>query len=655
MTQEQFKQLLDTMTQTAITAVTSAARKQDEEGSQTVTTKRNDPSALGPMGQCVLGDDKMRKLTIFDDWLEEAESRMEYIGIIDDKEKTILLRTWGGQDIKELIKRQSSIVGKSATKKRDTDTSNEVVPKLEGDTVTGGSYEETIEAIRETLRRNVNRTMAMHQLMTTKQGSMPWNSFIRELEIKAKILNLPNKPYTVDDAVKDAAIFGMNDAQMKERALAEDPSVETLSRWCQARESGKEDAHNLKAPGQVKMLASGNTSDEDMGDDEIDEMIDTLQVMKLKRAGKYSARNRNRQDFPPCNRCSSVHEPQRCPSNGKECFSCGGKNHFSGSKICSATKRPSAEMKETAKLASSEDDTSRHNTSNGATKRIVTIRKLSEEHHKWVAISINGVTRNLFTDTGSEYTILPPEIYDPRMGEIQKPDISLRAWGSTDNLKITGMIQPVLETKRGARTVSKIYIVEGYEAEPLLGDRDAEELGFITFNKEGRRPTPQESISIKAIGSSIPQKLRDNLHVNVDTKPTITVSESISEEGREKINKLVESYKGSVFDDIKIGLMKIPPIHLDYDTNFHAKQPTFRNIPVYYQDKVSDLLHFLREQEVITDVDPRNSYDCVMNVVITDKSQGQIRMNIDNTPRNPGLKRTKFHVQTPQEIRHELK
>ena len=45
-----------------------------------------------------------------------------------------------------------------------------------------------------------------------------------------------------------------------------------------------------------------------------------------------------------------------------------------------------------------------------------------------------------------------------------------------------------------------------------------------------------------------------------------------------------------------------------------------------------------------------------MNVVITDKSNGQIRMNIDNTPpRNVGMKRTRFHVQTPQEIRHDLK
>ena len=93
LTQEQFKQLLDTMTQTAISAATATVRKQDEVGvSQTITIKRNDPSALGPMRQCVLGDDKMRKLTIFEDWLEEAESRMEYIGISDDKEKIILLR-----------------------------------------------------------------------------------------------------------------------------------------------------------------------------------------------------------------------------------------------------------------------------------------------------------------------------------------------------------------------------------------------------------------------------------------------------------------------------------------------------------------------------------------------------------------------------------
>ena len=54
-------------------------------------------------------------------------------------------------------------------------------------------------------------------------------------------------------------------------------------------------------------------------------------------------------------------------------------------------------------------------------------------------------------------------------------------------------------------------------------------------------------------------------------------------------------------------------------------------------------------------MEPRGGYSCVMNVVITDKRNGQIGMNINNTPKNPGMKRKQFHVQTPQDIHHNLK
>lgn len=156
LTSEQFQQLLTTMTKTAIEAAVTATSKQAVEGNaaSNAAIQRNDPSALGPMRQCVLGDDKMRKLTIFDDWLEEAESRMEYIGSTSDKEKVILLRTWGGQDIKELIKRQTSIVGKKSAKikKEDTDTD---IPELETATsdqaeskAETGGYQDTIDRIR---------------------------------------------------------------------------------------------------------------------------------------------------------------------------------------------------------------------------------------------------------------------------------------------------------------------------------------------------------------------------------------------------------------------------------------------------------------------------------------------------------------------------
>ena len=44
-----------------------------------------------------------------------------------------------------------------------------------------------------------------------------------------------------------------------------------------------------------------------------------------------------------------------------------------------------------------------------------------------------------------------------------------------------------------------------------------------------------------------------------------------------------------------------------------------------------------------------------MNVVITEKNEtGEIRMNVDATPINGGIRRTKFHVRTQQGVKHDM-
>ena len=667
----QFQALLATLTQSAATQLSEAAKSATAEALAAAKPKneirqKNDPSALGPMRQCALGSDKMRKFTLFEDWLEEAENRMEYIGTSTDKEKIILLKTWGGTEIKDLIKTQSSVANTANLKQTKSplnssaDSEEDTIPALEVDD--NSSYKVLIESIRAHLRKMVNRTMAMHQLNSTKQGTRPWNDFVKDLETKARALNFENKPYTTEEAIKDAAIFGMNDRQMMEKALAEDPNIDELTRWCQARESGKEDAANLKNTSSVKKTSPT--------DHQIDEMMETLKVMKMKKAGKFSNRNRKSN---PCQRCKSqAHEPNRCPSNGKTCFTCGGSNHFSGSEACPKTsqlKRLETEGDDSYAQTRMHNEPQQHTSFRypiydedsmvtKTAKRIVTICKVAEEDQKWVEVSIGGVQCKLFADTGSEFTIIPPEIYKPEMGRVFKPDINLRAWGSQGNLNIIGMLKPEVETKLGARTKTKVYIVEGFKPEPLLGDTDAQALGFIRFNKDGRLPSQRETLTIRVVEKtepSIPQQIRDNLKVEVDTKPDANNLENLSPDGQRQIEELVDHYKGSVFDDTRVGLMNIPPIHLDYDAGHTPVQPQFRNIPFHYRDRVSKHLQFLREQGVISDVDPRESYKCVMNCVITDKSGDEIRMNIDNTPQNPGLNRTKFHVQTPQEIRHELK
>ena len=70
---------------------------------------QNDPAALGPIRHCVLGNNKMLKLTMFNEWLEEAENRMAYIGTEDDKSKIILLKSWGGTDLINFMKAHAKI------------------------------------------------------------------------------------------------------------------------------------------------------------------------------------------------------------------------------------------------------------------------------------------------------------------------------------------------------------------------------------------------------------------------------------------------------------------------------------------------------------------------------------------------------------------
>ena len=190
---DQFNQLLATLSGGNVNKAASAPR--------------NDPAALGPIRQCALGTDKMKKLNIFNEWLEDADNRMSYIGITSDKEKIILLKTWGGPEIVELIRLEKSHLNARAQAPQQGEAEQEQI------------YEELIDKLRLYLSKMVNRTMAMHQLLSTQQGSRSWSEFIRDLEKKAKTLNFEKKPYTTEEAIKDAAIFGMNDTSLRRESL----------------------------------------------------------------------------------------------------------------------------------------------------------------------------------------------------------------------------------------------------------------------------------------------------------------------------------------------------------------------------------------------------------------------------------------------------
>ena len=278
-------------------------------------------------------------------------------------------------------------------------------------------------------------------------------------------------------------------------------------------------------------------------------------------------------------------------------------------------------------------------------------------------MKVGGRRMNLFTDTGSGYTIIPPYMFRPSMGKIKAVDTILRSWGSKTPLDEKGMFETELETRRGARRKTKVFVVQGFRPKPLLGDEDAAGLGFMTFNPRGREATEEimremestskATVQVSKIDSrtSIPERIRQGLGVQVLTEHG---GEEMSAGEKAKTMSIVEEFQGSVFTG-HIGNIKTDPILLDYDKKFKPIQPPYHPTPIHYRDKLSKHLEHLREEGVITDVDPRQTYDCVLNVVISEKATpGEIRMSSDNVPMNKGMKRTKFHVKLPQNIRHEL-
>ena len=618
-----------------------------------------DASLLGPPPPCNLGTDKMKQHQHFETWLEEVENRMRYMGVTEDTKKISLLRSWGGPDLVKLMKAHAGVRFDDTPATADT----EAIP--------ADTYANAVKKIKDELGKLINRTLAMHQLMTCKQGDRKWMDFIKDLEERVAVLDFDSNPYKNADAVRDAAIFGTSDSGLKEKGMAESPDLATLTRLGQSRETGKEGAQQLQhqSSSVSRVKAKSNQDNKPAGSDmsleDIEETINQLQVMKIRKQGKFSGKpNRPTSEGgkQSCLNCSSSHAKGRCPAKGKSCFDCGGHNHFSNSQACpKSTQNDQTPPQHNVNRIDTPQSYSAttmqwpgvQSSVTHDVKLITSVNKLDTVNNistsKNVNVTIGGVPMSLYTDTGSFYTIVPPSAYTPAMGPVVAADTHLRSWGSKENLDVKGMVKSTIATQKGAKRETKIYIVDGFHPEPLLGDGDAESLGFISFNKEGRDPSPEEIDDVKRIA----QKLRDSLNITVETSGEMI--EAIPPEERRKVEQLIDRYTGLVFSDDKIGRIKIDPIHLDFDEQFHPNQPSFHNVPIHYRPQVSAHLQFLREQGAITDVDPSDTHECVMNTVITDKVNGDIRMNIDCTPLNPFMKRTKFHVQTPQEIRHELK
>ena len=92
---------------------------------------------------------------------------------------------------------------------------------------------------------------------------------------------------------------------------------------------------------------------------------------------------------------------------------------------------------------------------------------------------------DLYCEMGSDITIITPAMYRRSKSKVVAAKSYLRAWGSDEYLDTKGMFKMTLTTSSRATKRTWVYVVAGARPELLLEDRDAEDLGIISFNQEG--------------------------------------------------------------------------------------------------------------------------------------------------------------------------
>ena len=620
-------------------------------------------SIVGEMPPCHLGKDRLRRYKKWRDWLQNAENKMNFLRIENDLEKLNFIRSCAGAELTTFWEKEARI--------RFTEVHADQERGIEA--ADAHTYGQVLEESKRALLTVVSRDRAVIELLRMEQGSRNFMDFLAEVEDQEYICRVDERPITGDDLKRMSLIAGMKDRTLAEKAMAEEYSLADLVKAAITRESSRANADAMRArpTSTVNRVAEEDSTIHT----QLQELKKEMEVMRVRQSGKYSRRYKPPDTPPqkkPCQKCNYHHDDQRkCPADGKRCNACTLEGHFARSPLCKVSTKRSHTMRRV------DDDESSDSGKDEVVARIERTwpgvqqgtkvikdmyfvgsedRQISKPGSKYVTLEVGGKPVELFCDTGSKYTIIPPHLYSSKMGKLAPADCHLRAWGASTHLDTKGMIHTTLRTQRGACTKTKVYIVAGTRPEPLLGATDAENLGIIRFNPQGRSATAiDQTTEVKRIADKSKCITAKLCHSGVPVQTTKVEDQKVEVLDRREALRIIEQYNGTVFSE-NIGCMNIPPVKLQYEAGFKPVQPPPYPIPYHYRAKTAEHIVKLKQEGVIEDVDPSEPIDCVLNTTISEKKTvGAIRMNIDARPINKGAKHTKYHVSTPQEVRHELK
>ena len=294
-----------------------------------------------------------------------------------------------------------------------------------------------------------------------------------------------------------------------------------------------------------------------------------------------------------CKYCMGSHKKGKCPAYGKKCRSCGKLNHFS--KACLSAKEVH-HMEETGG-----NETMKQNFDSFFIGILDGVEDGNND--KWeVDLIIEDKNVHCKLDTGAEANVISSKMPNSLKISTMKSEptmTKLRAYGG----KIITPIGKVTLAVGKDKHKLTFHVIASNER-TILGKSASEDLGYVK-------------------------------------RMYVMVNKSSKEE-------ILERYK-----DVFEGLGTFSkPYQIQLKTGAKAAIQATRIVPYPKQAKLKELLDKMTSQGIIADVDQPT--DWVSNLVITEKSDGSMRICLDPKPLNEAIKREHHKLPTADDVHSKL-
>jgi hypothetical protein len=457
--------------------------------------------------------------------------------------------------------------------------------------------ERIFNKIRAHIAPTLNPVFARYQFNNIVQGEKTMEQFITLVKNKAKDCDFGALK---DDLVRDRIIFGVSSTKLREKLLqvGKDLKMDRCITMCQEFEYSVSQMKMFnKDTSQVHALSMSDNSKSRTYSRGNTQSRTVRQHGRTESRPEHTGNQQARGTC--CGRCGGSHtEDQRCPAKGTQCRKCSKWNHWS--KCCKNIKVN--EITEDFGDSFSIDSVDRIRCENG---QVFTDLQIGNQEK---AVKIK-------CDTGSQVNILPLSVFH---------GLGIKAPLKKSKSQLTAYNGNILSSM-GEITLRCKHLGTGLVKNVVFHIMDT------------------KSPALLGCESCLDFKLIELAH-------SVQKGEKGAQDGENVLTResILRDYS-TVFDGIGL-LPGECVIHVDPTVTPVVHPP--RRIPVALEDKVRQELNRMHEMGVIAKCEQPTQW--CNNLVVTQKSNGDIRLCLDPRSLNKAIKRTPYPLKTLDDVLHKF-